>query len=55
VRAFSSVTRAASSLQVRKLIRYTRGQLSILNRRGLLAAACSCYAADRAAYASIIG
>jgi CRP-like cAMP-binding protein len=37
------VTEAASELKRRKLIAYTRGQLRLLDRRGLKKAACSCY------------
>jgi CRP-like cAMP-binding protein len=39
----SVVTRAAGSLQQRKLIRYTRGQVTVLDRRRLEATACECY------------
>jgi len=48
------VTRAASALQRRKLIRYARGEIAIIDTRGLAAAACSCYAADRRTYARIM-
>lgn len=38
------VTKAARALQGRKLISYSRGKLRILDRGGLEAASCSCYA-----------
>jgi CRP-like cAMP-binding protein len=38
-----TVTVAAGSLQDRNLISYSRGRISILDRRGLEAAACECY------------
>ncbi len=37
------VTTAASALHRKKLIEYTRGNIKILNRKGLKSAACSCY------------
>src|SRR5258706_534114 len=37
------ITEAASSLQRKKLIEYTRGNIQILDNRGLEAASCGCY------------
>jgi len=39
----SAVTIAAGDLQRKKLIRYTRGEINILDRGGLEAASCECY------------
>lgn len=44
------ITVAAGQLQREGLIAYHRGQLNVLDRAGLEAAACSCYAADLAAH-----
>ena len=49
------ITTAAGSLQRQGLIEYHRGQLRVLDRAGLEAVACSCYAADRQAYAERLG
>lgn len=48
------VTTAASELQRGRLIKYHRGEIQVLNRRGLEAAACSCYDADREAYVKML-
>lgn len=45
------ITMAAGTLQRNRLITYRRGELTVLDRRGLEAAACGCYAADRETYA----
>ena len=47
------VTNAAGSLQRRNLIQYRRGNITVLDRRGLKAASCGCYGADRKSYERI--
>jgi hypothetical protein len=46
----AGVTLAASALQDRALIRYTRGHILLLDADGLEAAACPCYAGERQTY-----
>jgi CRP-like cAMP-binding protein len=48
------VTAAASALQRKGLIEYRRGNLKVLNRAGLEAAACGCYAVEQQAYAALL-
>ena len=40
------ITKAASALQKRQLIRYRRGAISLIDVPGLVATACSCYHGD---------
>lgn len=49
------ITAAAGALQRQHLIEYHRGDLTVIDRAGLEAAACSCYAADRLVYESTLG
>jgi len=51
----SAITIAAGNLQRDKLIQYTRGEITVLNRIGLEAAACECYRAMLADYAEQLG
>jgi CRP-like cAMP-binding protein len=44
------ITQAASALQRRKLITYTRGHIRILDSRGLEAASCRCYQVVKSLY-----
>lgn len=48
------ITAAASALQRVGLIEYRRGEVAILDRAGLEAAACACYADDQQAYAQLL-
>jgi len=48
------VTAAAGILQHSGLIEYRRGDLTVVDRAGLEAAACGCYAADRRAYDELL-
>ena len=51
----AGITIAAAALQRRGMIAYRRGELTVLDRRRLKAAACGCYEADRAAYERLLG
>ena len=42
------VSKAAGALQAARLIRYSRGVITLLNRRGLEAKSCDCYAIIKA-------
>ena len=48
------VTAAAGALQRLGLIEYRRGELKVLDRAGLEAAACGCYEADRRTYDELL-
>jgi CRP-like cAMP-binding protein len=51
----AGVTKAAISLQKLGLIRYSRGDIVILDRPRLELAACACYGADRDTYRNVLG
>jgi CRP-like cAMP-binding protein len=50
----SGITLAAMALQSRGLIRYHRGDITVLDRAGLVEASCGCYASDRGLYHRVI-
>jgi len=49
------ITMAAGGLQRSGLIGYRRGEVTVFDRAGLEAAACSCFAADHRAYRARLG
>jgi CRP-like cAMP-binding protein len=49
------ITNAAGNLQKCKLLSYSRGDITILNRAGLEKASCSCYRASQDIYDSVLG
>ncbi|WP_342245516.1 Crp/Fnr family transcriptional regulator [Pseudomonas sp. OTU5201] len=51
----SGITVAAGALQQKHLIHYTRGEITILDRSGLEAAACECYGAVTDCYSRLLG
>lgn len=50
-----AVTLAAGLLQQRGLIRYSRGDITLLDRPGLTAIACECYGVGRRDYRRLMG
>jgi CRP-like cAMP-binding protein len=48
------ITAAANALQRGGLIEYHRGDVTVLDRPGLEAATCSCYATDRQTYVQLL-
>ncbi len=48
------ITAAASALQRSGLIAYRRGELQVLDRRGLETAACTCYSVDQSLYNAVL-
>lgn len=50
----AGITLAAMALQGRRLIRYHRGDITVLDRAGLIEASCACYVADRSLYRRVI-
>ena len=48
------ISTAAGAFQKSGLISYSRGEMTVLNRKGLERAACGCYAADLNTYAELL-
>lgn len=49
------ITNAAGLLQKRKLVSYSRGDITVLNRMGLEAASCACYQDAKDTYERTLG
>jgi CRP-like cAMP-binding protein len=49
------VTNAAGLLQKRKLLSYSRGEITVLDRHGLEAASCTCYRTGKDMYERVLG
>jgi hypothetical protein len=50
----SGVTLALAALQRAKLIRYTRGHITILDHHGLEAESCECYAVAKEQFGGLL-
>jgi len=51
----TGVTAAAGALQRAGLIRYTRGNVTIIDRRGLLRRSCECYDVSKKEFDRLLG
>jgi hypothetical protein len=49
------ITKAASALQARGLIAYVRGEMQVLDCKGLERASCDCYRSDIETYERVMG
>ncbi len=51
----AGITEAAGRLQAKGLIRYVRGELTVVDRAGLEAVSCACYGASKSTYEEYFG
>jgi len=51
----TGVTAAAGALQRAGLIRYSRGNVTIIDRRGLIRRSCECYAVSKKEFDRLLG
>ena len=49
------ITKAASALHRKNVISYRRGDITILDHKGLEATSCECYRAERTLYQRMLG